>query len=431
MITGSASETSPEGVQLHAAHLAAVVEASKILNSTLDLDRLLELILEVATRELDADRGTVYLAYAEEGEIRAKISQGLESKVLRVKIGEGISGKVAETGEPIRIEDAYNDPRFQQKFDHTSGYRTRSILCVPIRNKTGDIIGVIQLLNKKRGTFLVEDEAFLQALTVHIAIALENAKLHARLMDQERISTELALARQIQQNLLPKPVETWGHYRLAAASEPCYEVGGDFYEFLEVSPTCLAVVIADVSGKGVSSALVVSTTQATLRALALGNPTFERMLERVNSMIRTYTNGRMFVTLFMAIIHTDTRTVHYINAGHNPPVLVRTDGSHEELSEGGLVLGLLPTVSYKRAQVEIRPGDKLLLYTDGIAEAFDTDSEMFGIERTVEAVRNTAPGCPPADVLQRVFDDVKKFSEGAPKADDQTMIVIMPDEGRG
>jgi len=413
--------------RLQVTHLAALVEASKILNSTLDLDHLLELILEVATRELGADRGTVYLLDKQLGELRARISQGLESKVLRVKVGQGISGKVAETGETVRIEDAYQDPRFFQKFDTAYGYRTRSVLCMAIRNKTGEIIGVIQLLNKIKGTFTLEDEVFLQALTVHIAIALENAKLHAAIVDQQRIRTELALARQIQQNLLPRPPERWHRYRIAALAESCFEVGGDFYDFLTVSPTTMAAVIADVSGKGISSALVMSTMQATLRALLVGVHSFERLLEKMNDVIREYTGGRMFVTLFLALLDSESRKVHYINAGHNPPVLVRADGSCEQLEEGGTVLGLLPGVSFVRAHTEVRPGDVLVLYTDGLVEATNAADEMFGMEGLVTSVRNGGSASSPGETVAHILLTVREFSAGAPQADDQTLVVISPD----
>ncbi len=417
----------PDSLRAQVNHLAALVEASKILNSTLDLDRLLELILEVATRELHADRGTVYLVDKEAGELRARISQGLESRILRVKIGEGISGKVAETGETLRIEDAYQDPRFAQRFDTASGYRTRSMLCMAVRNKTGEIIGVIQLLNKLHGTFSIEDEVFLQSLTVHIAIALENAKLHAQLVDQQRIRTELALARQIQQNLLPRPPERWERYRIAAAAEPCFEVGGDFYDFLPISTSTLGVVIADVSGKGISSALVMSTMQATLRALLVGVHSFERLLERMNVVIRDYTGGRMFVTLFLALLDSESNKLHYINAGHNPPVLVRTDGGFEQLAEGGTVLGLLSQVRYVRSQAEMHPGDVLVLYTDGLVEASNAADEMVGIEGLVKAVRSCNSNGSPKDILERIMSEVREFCGGEPQADDQTLVVLSPD----
>ena len=406
--------------------LTALVEASKILNSTLDLDRLLELILEVATRELDADRGTVYLLDRKAGELRARISQQLASRVLRVQVGQGIAGKVAETGETIRIEDAYGDSRFLQKFDTAYGYRTRSVLCMPIRNKTGEIIGVIQLLNKIHGTFGVEDEAFLQSLTVHVAIALENAQLHAKIVDQQRIRTELELARQIQQNLLPRPPERWHRYRIAALAETCFEVGGDFYDFLTVSPTTMAAVIADVSGKGVSSALVMSTMQATLRAMLVGVHSFERLLVKMNEVIHDYTNGRMFVTLFLALLDTESSKLHYINAGHNPPILIHKDGRCEQLEEGGTVLGLLPNVSYTRAQTDLLAGDVLLLYTDGLMEATNAADEMFGVEGLVDSVRALPDGSPQA-IIHSIVSRIRDFTGGAPQSDDQTLVVISPD----
>lgn len=381
----------PDSFHLKEGHLRTLVEASKILNSTLELNPLLEIILEVATRELKADRGTVYLLDKSSGELRARISQGVESRILRVRVGEGISGKVAETGETIRIEDAYQDPRFFQKFDTISGYRTRSVLAMPICNKTGEIIGVIQLLNKIDGVFGVEDEIFLKALTVHIAIALENAKLHTEVVDQQRIRTELELARQIQQNLLRPPPERWSRYRIAARAETCYEVGGDFYDFMPVSDSTLWVVIADVSGKGVSSALVMSTLQATLRALLVGVHSFERLLERLNGMIRDFTGGSKFLTLFLALLDSQSNKVHYINAGHNPPILVRADGRSESLEEGGTVLGLLPVVKYIRAQTELHAGDVLVLYTDGIVEASDSADEMYGVDGLLQSVQAVRP----------------------------------------
>jgi sigma-B regulation protein RsbU (phosphoserine phosphatase) len=418
----------PDSSHLGLRHLRALVEASKILNSTLDLDQLLGIILDVAKNELQADRGTVYLVHKPSGEIRARISQGMESRILRVKIGEGIAGKVAETGETIRIEDAYQDPRFAQRFDLLSGYRTRSILCMPICNKTGEIIGVIQLLNKiNEGVFDLGDEIFLKALTVHIAIALENAKLHIEVVDQQRIRTELGLARQIQQNLLRPPPERWKRYRMAARADTCYEVGGDFYDFMPVSDSTMWVVIADVSGKGIASALVMSTLQATLRALLVGVHSFERLLERLNVTIRDFTGGTKYLTLFLALLDSQSHRVHYINAGHNPPVLVRADGRSELLDEGGTVLGLLPTVKFTRAHTELHPGDVLVLYTDGIAEASDAADEMYGVEGLVASVEAVRGDVVPANVLERIMGDVHKFSGGAPLADDQTLIVISPD----
>ena len=416
----------PESSQLKVGHLRALVEASKILNSTLDLNRLLGLILEVATNELKADRGTLFLVDKEAGELRARISQGLDSRVLRVKIGQGLSGSVAASGETIRIEDAYKDSRFDPSFDKKSGYITRSILTVPIRSKPGDIIGVIQLLNKINGTFVLQDQIFLEALAVHFAIALENAKLHSEVRDQERIHTELELARQIQQNLLRPPPAVWRRYRMAAKANTCYEVGGDFYDFLHVSDTTLWTVIADVSGKGISSALVVSTLQATLHALLVGVHSFERLLVKLNEQIREFTGGSKYLTLFLVLLDSESNRIHYINAGHNPPLLVRADGSHELLHEGGTVLGLIPNVRYDRAHVDLRPGDLLVLYTDGIVEAEDKAENMFGVDGLLRCLRDAGPAATPEELVTRILNDVREFAADVPQSDDQSLVVISP-----
>lgn len=417
-------------------HLAALVEASQTLNSTLDLDRLLELILEVATRQLTADRGTVWLVDHEAGELQARISQGEEGRVLqaagvafRVKIGEGIAGSVALTGETVRIEDAYNDPRFAQRFDSKSGYRTRSMLTSAIRNKTGEIIGVIQLLNKLKGTFEEVDEVFLKALAVHCAVALDNAKLHAQIVDQQRIRVEIDLARQIQQNLLPKAPERWQRYRIAATAETCFEVGGDFYDFLNVSDHTLGVVIADVSGKGVGAALLMSTMQATMGALLVGTHSFERMFARMNEVIRNYAGGRMFITMFLAVLDGETRKMQYINAGHNPPLIIRADGTVDELGEGGMVLGMIEGITFERSEAVVGLGDVLLLYTDGLSEADNKNEDQFGIEGLVGSVlaARAAGADSPEEIARRIMSDIEDFTSGEPKKDDQTLLVLCPD----
>jgi sigma-B regulation protein RsbU (phosphoserine phosphatase) len=423
---------------LNKQHLTSLVEASQILNSTLDLDKLLELILDVARHQLHADRGTVWLVDHQAGDLQARVSQGAEGQLLRasgaagrVKIGEGIAGSVAQTGECVRIEDAYTDPRFAQRFDTKSGFRTRSMLTMAIRSKTGEIIGVIQLLNKLQGTFEPLDEVFLNALTVHFAVALENAKLHAQIVDQQRIRVEIELARQIQQNLLARAPERWKRYRIAAHADTCFEVGGDFYDFLTISETSLGVVIADVSGKGVGAALLMATMQATLGALLVGVHSFERVFLRMNEAIRSYANGRMFITLFLAVLDAEVNKLLYINAGHNPPLLVRTDGSVEELTEGGTVLGIIEHVSYQRAEAEVRPGDVLLLYTDGLAEASNENEDMFGTEglvRSVAAARAAGQGADPEAIAHRIMADIEAFAAGEPKSDDQTLLVIVPDK---
>jgi K+-sensing histidine kinase KdpD len=168
--------------------LNSLIEASKTVNSTIDIDKLLNLILTAASNRIQAERGTLYLLDKEKGELWAKVLQGKDMKEIRLPIGKGLAGYVAKTGETVNIADAYSDPRFNPEIDKKSGFRTRNVLCMPMKNKEAEIVGVFQFLNKKKGGFTDEDASFIDALSVHAAIALENARLAQEMMQTERLS---------------------------------------------------------------------------------------------------------------------------------------------------------------------------------------------------------------------------------------------------
>lgn len=168
--------------------LNLLVEASKVVNSTIDLDKLLLIILEAATQSIKADRGTLYLVDELTGELWSKIAKGKGMVEIRLPIGKGLAGYVAKTGETVNIVDAYRDPRFNPEIDKRSGYKTLNVLCMPMRDKEGKIVGVFQLLNKKQGSFTKDDEAFIDGLSVHAAIAVENARLALEMVRTERLS---------------------------------------------------------------------------------------------------------------------------------------------------------------------------------------------------------------------------------------------------
>jgi K+-sensing histidine kinase KdpD len=168
--------------------LTMLIEASKIVNSTIDLDKVLTLILEVATQSIGADRGTLYLLDMQTDELWSKVAQGSNMVEIRLPVGKGLAGYVAKTGETINIVDAYKDPRFNPEIDRKSGYKTHNVLCMPMRNKEGQIAGVFQFLNKKEGPFTADDEAYIDGLSVHAAIALENARIAREMVESERLT---------------------------------------------------------------------------------------------------------------------------------------------------------------------------------------------------------------------------------------------------
>lgn len=415
------SEESQRQIQ----QLSLLFEATRLLNSTLDLAELLELILRIARTEVNADRGTVFLVDRQNKELWSIVAQGLESQEIRIPFGRGVAGHVAQTGEMLNVADAYELSFFDRSFDQKFGYRTKSLLCLPIRHKSGEVVGVLQLLNQTTdGKFTKKDEEFLNKLSGHMAMALENARLHREALEKQRMERDLAVARQIQRSLLPEHPPQLQGYDIAVLNEPCFECGGDYYDFLTLGPQTLLAVIADVEGKGVGSALVMSNLQATLRALAMHLHSLETLILSLNEMICNDTKSEKFLSCFLGLIDTRRNGLHYINAGHCPPLVVRgKDGSHEELSTGGTVIGLFPDTPYQRGSVQLEPGDILVCCTDGITEACNTKEDEFGVAGLAKcvALHRTKPA---QQIVDAVLAEVTAFSRGGPHQDDKVLMLI-------
>jgi len=322
------------------------------------------------------------------------------------------------------VENAYTLPYFDSSFDQKFGYRTRSLLVMPIRHYTGEVVGVIQLLNKLDGRFTAEDEDFLQKLSGHMAMALENARLHREALEKQRMERELEMARGIQRSLLPDEPPIVPGYELAVANQPCFEVGGDYYDFLSLGPQTLLLVIADVEGKGVSSALVMSNLQATLRALVTHLHSLEVLALSLNEMIYNDTKSKKFLSIFLGLLDTRKGGLHYINAGHVPPILVSGEsGDCRMLQEGGTVVGLFPEAEYSRGACQLNPGDVLVCCTDGVTEPCDETEDEYGTERLAQCVtRNRQRGA--QAIVQAVLDDVAAFSAGGKHIDDKVLMVL-------
>ena len=314
------------------------------------------------------------------------------------------------------LHDAYADPRFDRSLDQKTGYRTRSMLCVPIRNREQKIVGVLQLLNKTNGAFGTGDLDFLNSISDHMAIAMENATLHIELLEKQRMAEELRLGREIQSRLLPSPPVDIDATQLAALSVPCYEVGGDYYDFLELPDGDLGLAIGDVSGKGVSAALIMSSVQAALRVAAPIEDDLAHLVQRLNALIYRSARGRKYATFFFGRYTPSSGMLRYVNAGHNPP-FVAIDGQLQELSSTGKPIGILPDSTYHEQIVEIPAGATLFLYTDGLNEAENVDEQEFGYERLRELFKQTHE---PA----RIVAAVTEFERGARPTDDKTIVVM-------
>jgi sigma-B regulation protein RsbU (phosphoserine phosphatase) len=401
--------------------LRTLVEASKLINSSIEPDALLASILTVARNELHVERGTLYFVDDQTNEIWTKIAGELSNEI-RLPIGKGLAGTVAATGEAVILHDAYADPRFDRSLDQKTGYRTRSMLCVPIRNREQKIVGVLQLLNKTVGTFGTRDLDFLSGISDHMAIAMENATLHIELLEKQRMEQELQLGREIQGRLLPQPPVDVMETELAAMSVPCYEVGGDYYDFIELPDGDIGLAIGDVSGKGVSAALIMSSVQAALRVAAPIEEDLAHLVSRLNALIYRSARGRKYATFFFGRYTPSSGLLRYVNAGHNPPFLATSDGL-QELSSTGKPIGIFPDSTYHEEDVEVTPGSTLFLYTDGLNEAADPTEEEFGMDRLrelfTEEHRSETSAIP-----KRVVEAVTRFERGARATDDKTIVIL-------
>ena len=403
--------------------LKHVIEAAKALNSTLDLDKLLGVILETALGLVDGDRGTVYLVDEERKELWSRVLKGGERIEIRMPTGSGIAGYVAATGDTLNIPDAYFDTRFNPDIDKVTGYRTRSILCMPMRNREGTIVGVFQILNKHAGTFNADDENVLDALSVHAAIAVENARLYEQERQKIAMEKDIQAAREVQMTLIPKKVPEIAGYRFAAVTIPAREVGGDLYDFTSKEPGHLAVCLGDVSGKGLAASLLMANVQATLRDQAFTAAPASECVRRSNMLLFQNTGNEKFVTLFYALLDPGTGELACCNAGHEQPFLVRARGEISRLTAGGTVLGIMEDFPYAEESVTLERGDMVLIFSDGVSEAMDPSGEQLGEGPILSVLRSHHEGDPEV-VKDALIAAVRAHAAGAPQADDITIVVL-------
>jgi sigma-B regulation protein RsbU (phosphoserine phosphatase) len=421
-------ERAQEGTRLPDAtrELSAMLTVSQGLAANVDLDDLLELIVNELIRAIDAERGTLYLIDEETGELFSRVL--LEDigvlREVRVKIGQGIAGYVAARGEVLNIPCAYDDPRFVSAFDQTTGYRTETVLAAPMRNPQQGIIGVVQLLNKKGGAFTERDERLLAAMAAQAAISIENARLYAQEIRQRLIDQELETARAIQKSFLPDVIPQHDGWDIAAFWRPMREVAGDFYDFYSLPDGRLAVVIADVSGKGVPAALFMALSVTVLR-FAMGlNFAPAEVMDRANQAIIADQQSKMFATVFAGYLDLDSGVLQFASGGHNPPLLYRSATGHcEYLAASGVAVGVFKEADYAEGMVTLADGDVLVLYTDGITEVFNAEEEEFGEERLERLVVQHASK--PADRLANlIVETAAAFGQEQGAFDDETLVVI-------
>jgi sigma-B regulation protein RsbU (phosphoserine phosphatase) len=312
----------------------------------------------------------------------------------------------------------------------TCGVRLASCekcLIVPI-SVSGRRLGVLAVADKESRDgrvldFTPADARLLSLFANQAAAAIETARLHRAAIESERIEREMELAAAIQREILPHSIPEIAGVELAAANLPTRHVGGDYYDLFPLSRGRLGFLVADVSGKGVPAALLVSTVHAAVHLQIDEAKTVVELVTRIDRHLRRYAATRKFLTLFFGLFEPDTGLLTYVSAGHNPALLQRRSGHMARLNSTGVPVGMFPDASWKQETVTLAPGDLLCLYTDGLTEAVNVQEEEFGMER-LSALVAGGRDMPLKPLCDRVLAEVADFAADMPQYDDQTLLLL-------
>jgi sigma-B regulation protein RsbU (phosphoserine phosphatase) len=285
------------------------------------------------------------------------------------------------------------------------------------------LIGFLAVgMKRTRQDFEAADIEVLRSLSFQVAVAGENLRLLEENIEKQRMENELSMARKVQEGLLPAEMPETPGLEVIGTSLSCLEVAGDYFDVINLDDTRTVLAIGDVSGKGAGAAMLMSNLQASIRTAVRIGSDLKQMIEQINDLIFDNTQAHQFITFFAGIFDSATSQLSYVNAGHNPPLLVKKDGSFISLESGGLILGALADMTYEQESVKLDEGDLLFLYTDGLSEAENTDGEMYDEERVEEfAVRSR--DLPLEEIVGSLVDDVDRFMNGALRRDDLTLLI--------
>jgi phosphoserine phosphatase len=403
--------------------LQGILGVARAMAANIDVDRLLGLILDAARRLLDADRASLFLYDPATEELHSKIAHGAGE--IRFPVTAGIAGAAARDRKVVNIPDAYADPRFNRDIDRQTGYVTRCLLTVPLEGDDGQLTGVMQVINKRGGVFTAYDERLAEALAAQAGVALQRARLMQHYVEKKQLESSLAIARDIQQALLPKAAPAVAGYDLAGWNEPADQTGGDCYGYIPLADGRLAVYVADASGHGIGAALVIAEMRALLGAFAGPQAEPAEVLVRANRCLCPDLPAGRFVTVVYGVLDPARHRFDYASAGHGPLFWYSAATGGVTCTGGtGLPVGFTDPLDVEPAPpVEFAPGDVGVLLTDGIVEAENPQGEAFGKARVTRLLCASAGGGP-ADVIRALREEVRDFTAGGAQADDLTVVVV-------
>jgi serine phosphatase RsbU (regulator of sigma subunit) len=394
------------------------------LMSTPDLPGVLRLVLEMVFQAVAPERGALLLLEGDPPALRIGASRGMQSSEgEKSLISQTVADMVVNKRQSVLTSDAQIDPRFMEA--HSIGLQSvHSVMSVPLWNNK-DVIGIIYADTTSRPVSFSKVDLEVLTLLAHLAaIKIDQVRLFERDQKMRELERELQAAAQIQRRLLPESPPEVAGYRLHGENEPCHEVGGDYFDHQTRKNGRLAVAMGDVSGKGMGAALLMATLQAAFRAHAATDAPAAELVAALNRAVCANADPDKFITFFYCELDPGTHLLRFINAGHNPPMLFRAGSDEiENLKTRGLLLGYTPEIEYACLETTLEPGDTLVMYTDGVTEAQDSDGEEYGEQRLIDAVRDLRDR-DVAAIVSGVRESVYAFTGDAGQFDDITLCVL-------
>ncbi|MBI4870643.1 MAG: SpoIIE family protein phosphatase, partial [Candidatus Riflebacteria bacterium] len=405
--------------------LSVMFAVSKSLNMAQDMDMLLKSILRSTREVLGAERGSLMVYNDRLEGLVVKLVDGVdgiaENRTV-LKMGEGIAGQVALSNQGRIVNRGSQDDQFKYALKRDSDIR--QMLCVPLQSE-GRCLGVINLTNNRNNKdFTQEDLNLLTSIANLAAVTMEKFRLYREKLNQERLNLELEDARKVQQLLLPRAMPRFPHFEFAAKYALANRVGGDYYDFIQIDANRLAVVIADVSGHDIASALVMAMGRNMVRTFFSMCQSPAEVLARTSRVLRQDTQSQRYITMFLGILDARSMTLTFSNAGHNYPLfLVSGSDKYSALATGGFPLGLVDDYNYQEETLHLSPRDLLILYTDGLIEAQSPHGEMFELSRLEQLVLESRDR-PVEDLADHLYSSAVEFAETEKLQDDFTFLAI-------
>ena len=405
--------------------LGLISKVGVALLSSSGLDETLNQVASLVFQAVPAERVIIMLRNekSKEGmEIKVARTRGVDEPIKEVRISRTIMNEVIENGKSVLTSDAQQDPKFASQTLILQGIR--SVLAVPLSVNEFDVFGLIYADSPTHSaTFNSEHLDILTTLASVASIRVENASLLDERINRERMERELELATEIQQRFQPSGPPIVEGYEFQGISFSCYEIGGDYYDFIPRNDGSMLIALGDVSGKGTAAALLMSSLHAAIHGQVAAKTPLADAIVSVNQYLAENTPANRFVTLFAAELDPVNGKLSYINAGHNPPLIGRANGDVEQLSSGGLPLGIMPMAEYEVGEMMLNSGDVLIIYSDGVSEANNLAEEEFGLDRLTEVLKanlqRTASG-----IRDKVESALSEFTGTAPANDDITLVIV-------